>query len=528
MNAKNQNVDRPVDEGFLVLDYGSQYTLLIARRLREIGVYAEVIDGQMTEPPKGFSFHGIILSGGPDSVTEEGARQLPSWVTDSGKPVLGICYGMQLLVETIGGKVTEGSHREYGKATLTLEKGIPEFAKGFLTDIPNDQTVWMSHGDTVQGIEDAFSVLGRTDSGVLAAIGHKTKPYYGLQFHPEVQHSTHGELILKNFVSHICKAPLNWQDEDRLTAMTSYIKKTVGDGHVLMAVSGGVDSTVAVALLTRALGNEKVQAVFVDNGLLRKDEVTEVEGMFRELGLDNVKTLQSKDAFLTKLKDVSDPEEKRKIIGRTFIEEFEAFASASDTTFSHLGQGTLYPDVIESAGHGAGAKVIKSHHNVGGLPERLAMELVEPFRFLFKDEVRQIGMAIGISERLVFRHPFPGPGLSIRQLGAISEEKLDILREADAIFIGKLREADLYDRVWQAFAVLLPVKTVGVMGDNRTYQWTCALRSVTATDGMTAGVGDLPMEFLVSVSDEIVRKVDGINRVVYDITTKPPSTIEWE
>ena len=521
-------VERPVAEGFLVLDYGSQYTLLIARRLREIGVYAEVIDGEAAKPPSSFEFHGIILSGGPDSVTEEGARRLPQWVMESGKPLLGICYGMQLLVETIGGKVTEGIHREYGRATLTLEEGALQASQGFLAGIPKDQTVWMSHGDTVSGIESTFVALGRTDSGVLAAISHKTKPYFGLQFHPEVQHSTHGGDLLRNFVTGICKAPLNWRDDDRLSAITASIRKTVGDGHVLMAVSGGVDSTVAVALLTRALSTEKVQAVFVDNGLLRKDEVLEVEGMFRELGLTNLTTLDRSKVFLDKLAGVSDPEEKRKIIGRTFIEEFEAFAKSSEKNFTHLGQGTLYPDVIESAGHGSGAKVIKSHHNVGGLPERLAMELVEPFRYLFKDEVRDIGASIEIPRRLVDRHPFPGPGLAVRQLGAIEEEKLDILREADAIFIRKLHEEGYYKRVWQAFAVLLPVKTVGVMGDNRTYQWTCALRAVTATDGMTAGVGDLPISFLVSVSDEIVRKVDGINRVVYDITSKPPSTIEWE
>lgn len=522
------SIDRPVGEGLLVLDYGSQYTLLIARRLREIGIYAEVVDGQIQSPPRDFAVHGIILSGGPDSVTHEAARKLPQWVIDCGKPILGICYGMQLLVETIGGQITEGVHREYGQATLILEESLPASSSRLLTQIPSQQTVWMSHGDTVEGIENSFEVLGRTDSGVMAAISHKQHPYFGLQFHPEVHHSIYGKQLLGNFVTNICQAPLNWKDQDRLTAIIDYIKKTVGDGHALMAVSGGVDSTVAVALLTKALTKEKVHAVFVDNGLLRKDEVKEVEEMFKELGLDNINTLDCRNSFMNKLKDIDDPEEKRKIVGRTFIEEFESFAKASNYEFTHLGQGTLYPDVIESAGHGAGAKVIKSHHNVGGLPERLEMELVEPFRFLFKDEVRQIGMEIGVPERLVHRHPFPGPGLSIRVIGALSEEKLNILREADAIFIQKLREEQLYDKVWQAFAVLLPVKTVGVMGDNRTYQWTCALRAVTATDGMTAGVGNLPMEFLVSVSDEIVRKVDGINRVVYDITTKPPSTIEWE
>ena len=527
-------VSRPVDNGILVLDYGSQYTLLIARRLREIGLYAEIIDGAREKPPEDFHFHGIILSGGPDSVNEEGSRQLPAWVLESKKPILGICYGLQLLAQEFGGKLRSGTLREYGKAQLNLDVDHGCWASELFSKLPKQQTVWMSHGDDVENITEEFSIIGRTGDGVVAAVAHKEHPYLGFQFHPEVQHSEQGAELLKLFVSEICKAPLNWQSDEVVEATLNYVKDTVGDGKVLMAVSGGVDSTVAVALMTKALGHDRVTAVFVDHGLLRKDEAPWVKEKIESLGVNLIVLNRAKE-FYQALDGVSDPEQKRKIIGLKFIEEFEQYAKANEG-YTHLGQGTLYPDVIESAGHGAGAKVIKSHHNVGGLPDRLHLELVEPFRFLFKDEVRQVGRKIGISDELVDRHPFPGPGLAVRILGAIEEEKVKILQEADAIFIKLLREtagvyntsSSLYNEVWQAFAVLLPVKTVGVMGDNRTYQWTCALRAVTATDGMTAGVGNLPLDFLVKASDEIVRKVDGINRVVYDITTKPPGTIEWE
>lgn len=521
------HLQRPVNEGFLILDYGSQYTLLIARRLREIGVYAEIIDGaRQTEPKEDFHFHGIILSGGPDTVGDEGARSLPAWVTASQKPILGICYGMQLMAEVSGGKLRSGHEREYGKAHLSFDfKELPKYAES-LRSLPKDQIVWMSHGDDVEAPHESFVTLALTDDKVVAVIAHREKPWIGLQFHPEVQHTDHGEALLKAFVFDICKAPRNWDSSQMLDASIERIRQNVGKGKVLMAVSGGVDSTVAALLLTRALGAEQVHAIFVDHGLLRKDEAIWVQEQFKSMGV-HLTTLDQKDEFYAELKGVTDPEQKRKIIGRKFIEAFEAFAKGHKE-FTHLGQGTLYPDVIESAGHGAGAKVIKSHHNVGGLPEKLALELVEPFRYLFKDEVRIIGRALGIPPILVDRHPFPGPGLAVRIIGAIDAEKVRILQEADAIFIRHLHEHGFYSQVWQAFAVLLPVKSVGVMGDNRTYQDVCALRAVTASDGMTAGVGDLPISFLVNVGTEIVRKVNGINRVVYDVTTKPPATIEWE
>lgn len=519
---------RPVEEGILILDYGSQYTLLIARRFRELGIYAEIIDGIAQQPPKDFHFHGIVLSGGPDSVNEHGARELPAWVLDSDRPVLGICYGMQLLAQAFGGELRSGHSREYGKAELSMTKRSDAPWLEAFSELPQTQTVWMSHGDDVVNLPEDFAVVGRTDGNVVAAVVHTKRPLIGLQFHPEVHHSNHGMELLEIFSRKICVATLNWQADDVMQATAEYVRQTVGNGKVLMAVSGGVDSTVAVVLMSQALGAEHVKGVFVDHGLLRKDEAIWVAKNIKELGVD-LETLDRRAVFYEALKGIDDPEEKRKIIGRKFIEEFESYAKLHEyLEFSHLGQGTLYPDVIESAGHGSGAKVIKSHHNVGGLPDKLHLKLVEPFRFLFKDEVRLVGRKLGIPPELVGRHPFPGPGLAVRILGEISPEKVAILQEADDIFIRRLKEAGLYDEVWQAFAVLLPVKSVGVMGDNRTYQWTCALRAVTATDGMTAGVGDLPMSFLVSVSDEIVRKVDGINRVVYDVTTKPPATIEWE
>lgn len=518
---------RPVGSGMLVLDYGSQYTLLIARKLRELGIYAEIVDGHRETAPSDFHPYGVILSGGPDSVGAVNARSLPKWLWDLNLPILGICYGMQLLIEHFGGKVAPGEQREYGQAKLHLVPSNQERNHNLVQQLKQDQIVWMSHGDTAIDM-GPFQVLGSTSSGVPALVGHDSLPIFGAQFHPEVHHSENGKNFLAAFAKNICSAPENWAHDERLRATLAYVRETVGDGRVLMAVSGGVDSTVAVKLLTKALGPERVTAVFIDNGLLRKGEAEQVIASYKNLGIQQLEVIDDSQNFLGKLAGITDPEQKRHIIGHQFVATFEAFASNHQDEFSHLGQGTLYPDVIESAGHGSGAKVIKSHHNVGGLPESFGFELVEPFRYLFKDEVRQIGLDLEIPPEMVFRHPFPGPGLAVRILGAIDTEKLAILREADDVFITRLKQFGHYDSIWQAFVVLLPVKTVGVMGDNRTYQWTAVLRAVTATDGMTAQAGDLPMSFLLDTADAIIRNVDGINRVTYDLTSKPPGTIEWE
>lgn len=518
---------RPVSDGILILDYGSQYTLLIARRLRDLGMYCEIIDGATAELPEDFNCQGIILSGGPDSVTETGARKLPAWVLESNKPILGICYGMQLIVEAFGGRVRSGEAREYGRASMNLSPDMPQAAAAVFYDMPTSQIVWMSHGDDVTDLPKDISVVGRTEDGVIAAFVHNTRPIICLQFHPEVQHSEHGQLLLKQFVTQVCRAKLNWHQDTLVTTTIAHIKDTVGDGNVLMAVSGGVDSTVAAAVIAKAIGSENITGVFVDTGLLRKGEVEWVRNNLTQVGLKNLVVIDAKEKFYGALKGVTEPEEKRKIIGRAFIAEFEAYAKEHQN-FTHLGQGTLYPDVIESAGHGAGSKVIKSHHNVGGLPEKLHLKLVEPFRFLFKDEVRKLGAEIGVAKTLLERHPFPGPGLAVRILGEVTKEQVTILQNADHVFIEALHARGLYGKVWQAFAALLPIRSVGVMGDNRTYQQTIALRSVTSSDGMTAGVGELPLSFLTHVADQIVRQVPGVNRVVYDVTTKPPATIEWE
>jgi GMP synthase (glutamine-hydrolysing) len=515
--------------GILILDYGSQYTLLIARKFREIGVYAEIIDGRSDKAPADFTVWGIVLSGGPDSVGEAASRTLPSWVLEMGKPILGICYGMQLLMDAFGGRVRSGTEREYGDSKVRFDFSKVPLGKEAFPDLgKTEELVWMSHGDDVEVLAKGFHVVGKSLGGVIAAVAHESKPIMGLQFHPEVEHTPKGKEILAGFVSHFCKQSFDWQPAQVMESCIAEIKQEVGSGRVLMAVSGGVDSTVAVSLMVKALGPKRVTACFIDNGLLRKDERQSVEKELGSLGIEDLVVLDKGKNFLEALKGLVDPEEKRKAIGRVFAREFEAFARAHKDEFTHLGQGTLYPDVIESARHGAGAKVIKTHHNVGGLPDDLKFKLVEPFKNLFKDEVRKIGANLGISPMLLGRHPFPGPGLGVRVLGEVSEEKLATLREADDIFINRLRQQGLYDSVWQAFVVLLPVKSVGVMGDNRTYQWVCALRAVHAADGMTASVSPLPMEFLTEVAAEIVRKVHGINRVVYDITTKPPGTIEWE
>jgi GMP synthase (glutamine-hydrolysing) len=523
-HSSQSHHERPQSAGILVLDYGSQYTLLIARRLRELGAYSEVIDGRMKQPPQGLDVRGVILSGGPDSVYESGSRSLPSWVMALNVPVLGICYGMQLLVELAGGKVRGGTKREYGRSVMIGCKTSGPASILFAAN--KSQTVWMSHGDDIDKIPDSYELAGETDDRVVAAITHKTLPIAALQYHPEVAHSESGGELLRTFARDLCGLSLSWDGNARIDALCQHVRAVVGDGHVLVAASGGVDSTVTAALLLKALGPDRVTAVFCDTGLLRKNEVGWVSEKLQTLGLRHVEVMRSAPQFFDALMNVDDPEDKRKIIGRLFIEAFERYAK-NHPEFTHLGQGTLYPDVIESAGHGAGAKVIKSHHNVGGLPERLALKLVEPFRWLFKDEVRAVGMQLGLPEELIHRHPFPGPGLAVRIIGPVTPERVAMLQEADDVFMSMLRESHLYHIPWQAFAVMLPIRSVGVMGDNRTYQQTIALRAVTSSDGMTAGVADLPLSFLTRVSDQIIRRVPGINRVVYDITTKPPATIEW-
>ncbi|MFK7874097.1 MAG: glutamine-hydrolyzing GMP synthase [Oligoflexales bacterium] len=507
-------------QGILVLDYGSQYTLLIARRLREAGFYTEIHPSDH-KCPEHFDVRGIILSGGPDSI-HKGGRMLAPWVLQSALPVLGICYGMQLLVSELGGEVIEADHREFGGAMMRWEETA---AQSFHKDLPEKHQVWMSHGDEVRVDDQVWSVAARTLAGIAAAVVHKSLPVYGLQFHPEVEHTEYGVDLLINFAQNVCLSAKDWSATKWHESISEEIREQVGDGHVLVAVSGGVDSSVMALLLLRALGTERVHAVLVDHGMMRAGEIEHVGALLKEQGL-RLTIMEEKDRFFSQLKGVADPEKKRKIIGHAFIECFEEFAK--DLPITHLGQGTLYPDVIESAAHGSGAGVIKSHHNVGGLPENLQFELVEPLRFLFKDEVRVVGRELGLPDHMVDRHPFPGPGLGIRIPGEVDEEKANILRAADAIFIQALRDEGYYNQVWQAGVVLLPVKSVGVMGDQRTREWTAVLRAVDAVDAMTAYPSPLSLEFLNQVAGQIVSRVRGVNRVLYDVTSKPPATIEWE
>ncbi len=511
----------------LICDYGSQYTFLIARKLRELGAYSEIIDGRSTTTPDLSCIHGIILSGSPDSVKSSTAATIPTWVLASEKPVLGICYGMQLLSHSLGGSVQSLEKREYGRELLKLSTESSDLGKQFFSNTLSGQTVWMSHGDDVRTLPRDFEVLAHSESGAVAAIAHRTKPWLGLQFHPEVHHSEQGLSLLRNFAEKICKMKLTWTPKGIIEQISENLNRTLKKtDKLILAISGGVDSTVCGVLLTKLLGKDRVPCLFVDHGLLRQGESEETFTKLQELGL-KVQRLEKGELFLKNLRGIADPEEKRKIIGHTFIQVFDEYV-ATQTGFTHLVQGTLYPDVIESAGTGSKASVIKSHHNVGGLPDHLKLTLVEPFRYLFKDEVRLLGKELGVPAQLTLRHPFPGPGLAIRIVGELTAEKIAIARKADHIFIESLRQENHYEKIWQAGVVLLPVKSVGVMGDERTYEWTCALRAVHAVDAMTAHVGELPLSFLCKVADQIVRNVPGINRVLYDITSKPPATIEWE
>lgn len=510
-----------MQEMVLILDFGSQYTQLIARRVREAKVYCEIVpfNTDLTRY-NDRKVAGYILSGGPSSVTDKDAPRMNGSFYEMDKPILGICYGMQLLADALGGKLVRSEKREYGRATLKIQSGNDLF-----DGIQKEGQVWMSHGDSIERLPDGFTVIGSTEALDIAAIASHDRNIYGLQFHPEVHHTAAGKTIIDNFLFKICKLQASWTTEAFIDQAVRAIRQQVGDRRVILGISGGVDSTVAAVLLSKALG-ENLHALFVDNGLLRKNEFTDVTRMLQELKI-NLHTVDASDLFLSRLEGVSDPEKKRKIIGNSFIDVFEEQARKIGQV-EFLAQGTLYPDVIESVSFKGPSATIKSHHNVGGLKEKMMLKLVEPLRELFKDEVRRLGRKLGLTESFIGRHPFPGPGLAVRILGDITGERLAVLREVDAIFIEELHRHNAYDQVWQAFSVLLPVKAVGVMGDERTYENVVALRAVTSTDGMTADWAHLDHDLLATVSDRIIREVPGVNRVVYDISSKPPATIEWE
>jgi GMP synthase (glutamine-hydrolysing) len=516
-------------ETIAILDFGSQFTQLICRRIRELGVYAELFPNDVTkEELFSRNIKGIIFSGGPSSVYETDAPKVHNSISrllsDSATPILGICYGMQILVHKLGGKVSRSDKREYGFAEVNIET-----TNGIFSNLEQQQHVWMSHGDEVEELPNGFSKIASSENCKFAAMENFEKKIYGVQFHPEVAHTENGKTILKNFVFDVCKCSGNWSTKNFIQESVEVIRKKVGKENVLLGLSGGVDSSVTAALLHKAIG-EQLTCVFVDNGLLRKNEFESVRQTFNSYPHFNLITVDAKAKFLSVLKEITDPEEKRKRIGKIFIEVFEEnVRHVSNLSYKFLAQGTLYPDVIESA-HPERKKAnkIKTHHNVGGLPKDLNFELIEPLRYLFKDEVREIGLQLGLPKELVFRHPFPGPGLAVRIIGDVTEEKLHVLRESDAIFIEELRNANLYEKVWQAFAVLTSVQSVGVMGDGRTYDYLVVVRAVTSNDGMTADWAKLPSDFLAKVSSRIVNEVRGVNRVAYDITSKPPATIEWE
>ncbi|WP_457745032.1 glutamine-hydrolyzing GMP synthase [Sulfurimonas sp.] len=506
----------------IVLDFGSQYTQLIARRLREDKIYCEILPYHTSvEEIKAKNPKGIILSGGPSSVYNEDAYEVDKAIYEMGLPILGICYGMQRIAVDFGGSVIRSDHHEYGKAELKIETNSP-----LLSDCDDNRIVWMSHSDRVDVLPEGFSPIATSANSPYAAIANEEKRVYAMQFHPEVQHSEEGYLMLRNFAKNICGVSEKWKMEHFLKQQIESIREKVGDAKVLCGLSGGVDSSVVAAMLYEAIGDQLVP-VFVDNGLLRKGEREEVEQVFKINLKVPLITVDAVDNFLGKLKGVSDPEKKRKIIGHTFIEEFEKEAKKHDG-IKFLAQGTLYPDVIESISVNGPSEVIKSHHNVGGLPDWMDFELIEPLRELFKDEVRKIGLELGLPASMINRHPFPGPGLAIRIMGDVNVPDLTLLREADVILLDELKAGGYYTKTWQAFVVLLNVKSVGVMGDNRTYDNTVCVRVVEAVDGMTATFAHLPHDLLERISRRIINEVDGINRVVYDISSKPPATIEWE
>ncbi|KON28427.1 GMP synthase [miscellaneous Crenarchaeota group archaeon SMTZ-80] len=515
-------ISQDTHDSIIILDFGSQYTQLIARRIREIGVFSVIMP--FNTPIRQISSkraRGIILSGGPSSVYDKEAPRISKHIFDLDIPILGICYGLQLIISIFCGKVAPAAKREYGHAQLLVSASSPLFR-----NISKKSSVWMSHGDKVVDLTTDFKAIGHTDNSPYAAIQHVSKPIFGLQFHPEVKHTKEGEKILENFCFSICKCTGDWTPGSFIDETINNIHNIVGSKKVICGLSGGVDSSVTAVLLDKAVG-KNLHSIFVDTGLLRRNERNIVQDVFMKNFHINLTVVNKTELFLKSLKGISEPEKKRKIIGRLFIEVFEKEANKIGR-FDYLAQGTLYPDVIESLSLKGPSATIKSHHNVGGLPKKMKFKLIEPLKELFKDEVRRVGKALGLPDEIVNRHPFPGPGLAVRIPGVINRKKIAILQEADDIYLSELKKHNLYNEIWQAFAVLLPVQSVGVMGDERTYEYTLVLRAVTSTDGMTANWYPMPHNILAEISNKIINEVEGINRVVYDVSSKPPATIEWE